>query len=221
MSIRIIIADVQPVVRAGLFSFFRDTDIEIVGEAWTVEQLLVRAAQLVPDVILLDTVFPDADGFEAASQLRQAEYKGAIIFFSTADRLSDFARAEAIAADSYLLKKTSRAELIRSLRLITGYEDFERHVTGERPFPGELRRVACLKQNRPASDSPFFPLTRREFQVLTHIAFGLSNKEIASSLGLSLDTVKEHVRNILRKLDAKDRTEAAVWAVRTGLIGQR
>lgn len=218
MSIRIVIADSQPVVRAGLFSFFRDTDIEIIGETWTAEQLLTRCPLLAPDVVLMDTIFPDADGFETASKLRQNGYKGAIIFFSDADRTFDFARAEAIAADSYLLKKTSRAELIRSLRLITGREDSNTTSTDERPFPGELRRVACLKRNRPISN-PFSPLTRRESQVLTHVAFGLSNKEIASSLGLSLDTVKEHVRNILRKLEVKDRTEAAVWAIRTGLIG--
>ena len=82
---------------------------------------------------------------------------------------------------------------------------------------GELRRVATTMANRVVTPDPDVPLTQREMQVLRHVALGLSNKEIAQSLTISVETVKEHVQNILRELAVNDRTQAAVWAVRRGL----
>lgn len=212
MPVRLVVADQRPVVRAGLFSFFSDGDVQIVDEAQTAEQLVAKTLVARPDVLLLDVNFPDQTGFEAVETLRAQRFDGRIVFFADVDQQAYFARALAVGADSYLLKKTSRAELARIVRTLgTGGTD-----PNGAPCSGELRRVASLLRRR--SVDPLNPLTARETQVLRHIAFGLSNKEIAASLQLSLDTVKEHVQNIMRKLDARDRAQAAVWAVRNKLI---
>jgi DNA-binding NarL/FixJ family response regulator len=109
-----------------------------------------------------------------------------------------------------MLKGCTRSELINS---ITGA------AAGQLPMKaGELRRVATTMANRLATADPDIPLTQRETQVLRHMALGLSNKEIAQSLTISVETVKEHVQNILRKIAVSDRTQAAVWAVRRGLV---
>ena len=212
MPVRLVVADQRPVVRAGLFSFFSDGDVQIVDEAQTAEQLVAKTLVARPDVLLLDVNFPDQTGFEAVETLKTQLYDGRIVFFADVDQQAYFARALAVGADSYLLKKTSRAELTRVVRTL-GTNALDPDVV---PCSGELRRVSSLLRRR--STDPLNPLTSRETQVLRHIAFGLSNKEIAASLQLSLDTVKEHVQNILRKLDARDRAQAAVWAVRNKLI---
>lgn len=210
MPVRLVVADPHPVVRAGLAAFFADADTQIVDEAQTGEQLVAKTLAAWPDVVLLDVKFPDQTGFEAVETLRARRYDGRIVFFSDVEQQASFARALAVGADSYLLKKTSRIELCRVVRALAADSD----VGIERS--GELRRVASLVRRRAVD--PTNPLTPRETQVLRCVALGLSNKEIAASLQLSLDTIKEHVQNILRKLDARDRAQAAVWAVRNRLI---
>jgi len=132
------------------------------------------------------------------------------VMLSTFDNPTYVARAVASGAHDYMLKGCNRQELIDS---ITGA------ATGQLPMrAGELRRVATTMANRVATPDPDIPLTQREMQVLRHMALGLSNKEIAKSLTISVETVKEHVQNILRKLAVSDRTQAAVWAVRRGIV---
>lgn len=209
MSVRLVVADFLPVVRAGLFSFFADSDVQIVDEAQTGEQAVAKTLAVWPDVLLLDVQFPDFSGFEAVETLRERRFDKRIVFFSRYEQPAYLARALAVGADSYLLKKASRTELLRVVRALA----VEENVAA---FAGELRRVAPTMRRRDVD--PSNPLTARETQVLRHIALGLSNKEIASALNLSVDTVKEHVQNILRKLEARDRAQAAVWAVRNKLV---
>ena len=120
--------------------------------------------------------------------------------------------AAAVGADARLLKTASQTEvvsLVRELALATTPEAAQK-------YSGDLRRVRRVMRLRQVD--PLSPLTARETQVLRHITLGLSNKEIAFSLKLSVDTVKEHVQNILRKLEVNDRAQAAVWAVRNKLV---
>ncbi len=228
MPIRLVIADPLPVSRAGLFSFFSGTDVHISGEAQTAKQTVSAVEQTWPDVLLLNTRFPDGTGFEAVETLRGGQFDRRVIFFTTDERQTSLARALAVGADSYLLQDISRADLLRVVRELAASEakvSYRRSALGvdasERldafgANVGELRRVSASLRRREID--PLNPLTIRETQVLRHIAMGLSNKEIASSLQLSLDTIKEHVQNILRKLDASDRTQAAVWAVQNKLV---
>lgn len=213
MPVRLLVADPQPVVRAGLFSFFNNSDVQIVDDAQTCEQTISKTLGADPDALMLEISFPDGSGFDAVQTLREENYRGKIVFFEATGRQTCLARALSAGADAYLLKSTPRAEIIACLQGLTRPAD---QVDPARDFSGELSRVSPLMRRR--SVDTLSPLTERESQVLRHIALGLSNKEIALSLKLSVDTVKEHVQNILRKLEVNDRTQAAVWAVRNKQI---
>ena len=209
MSIRTITADSQPVVRAGLLSFFRNTDFQIIDEAGTGEQTSQKVLRYRPELLLLDANFEDESAFETVRRIRTGGYEGRVVFYSGEDRDTFLARALASGSDCYLSKKMTGAELVRLLYLAV-----EQKVP---PYRGELERI-YTSMNTGKAESPFSPLTTRESQVLRQIALGLSNKEIAATLGIGFDTAKEHVRNILRKLEVRDRTEAAVWAIKNKYI---
>jgi DNA-binding NarL/FixJ family response regulator len=208
--IRIIIADDHEVVRCGLVSLLNDTDIEVVAEAVSGDEAIKLAKKYKPDVILLDVrMNPGTDGLVALEKIRADAPSVSCIMLTTFDNPTYVARAVASGAHDYVLKGCSRQELLDA---VIGA------ASGKLPMrSGELRRIATTMANRISTPDPDVPLTPREMQVLRHMALGLSNKEIAKSLTISVETVKEHVQNILRKLSVNDRTQAAVWAVRRGL----
>ena len=209
-SVRVVVADDHEVVRCGLVNLLDGTDVEIVAEASSGEAAVSLAMKHKPDVILLDIrMAPGKDGLKALENIRNDAPSVRCIMLTTFDNPTYIARAVASGAHDYILKGCSREELLES---ITGA------ASGQLPLrAGELRRVATTMANRVVTPDPDVPLTQREMQVLRHVALGLSNKEIAQSLTISVETVKEHVQNILRKLAVSDRTQAAVWAVRRGL----
>ena len=209
-SVRVVVADDHEVVRCGLVNLLDGTDVEIVAEASSGEAAVSLAMKHKPDVILLDIrMAPGNDGLKALENIRNDAPSVRCIMLTTFDNPTYIARAVASGAHDYILKGCSREELLES---ITGA------ASGQLPLrAGELRRVATTMANRVVTPDPDVPLTQREMQVLRHVALGLSNKEIAQSLTISVETVKEHVQNILRKLAVSDRTQAAVWAVRRGL----
>ena len=209
-SVRVVVADDHEVVRCGLVNLLDGTDVEIVAEASSGKAAVRLAMKHKPDVILLDIrMAPGNDGLKALEKIRNDAPTVRCIMLTSFDNPTYIARAVASGAHDYILKGCSREELLES---ITGA------ASGQLPLrAGELRRVATTMANRVVTPDPDVPLTQREMQVLRHVALGLSNKEIAQSLTISVETVKEHVQNILRKLAVNDRTQAAVWAVRRGL----
>ena len=209
-NVRIIVADDHEVVRNGLVSLLNGTDIEIVAEASTSEEVVSLACTHKPDVVLLDIrMAPGSGGLIALEKIRDEVPSVQCVMLTAFDNHTYIARAVAAGAHDYILKSCSRDELLDSIM---------NAASGQIPVrAGELRRVATTMSNRVATPDPDIPLTQREMQVLRHVALGLSNKEIAQSLTISVETVKEHVQNILRKLAVSDRTQAAVWAVRRGL----
>lgn len=129
---------------------------------------------------------------------------------STYDNPTYVARSVALGATDFVLKGSTRQELV---------DVITRAASGDEPLDTSvLRRVKRVMRRRHEREDDGIPLTNRELQVLRHVALGLSNREIGQSLGISIETVKEHVQNILRKLDVNDRTQAAVWAVRRGVV---
>lgn len=221
-TIRVIAADPHPVALAGIDAFFTKSGATLVAQTISGEETIAKTLELQPDVLLLETKFYDISGFEVAALLRAKGFQGKIVFFSTSDRQTHLARAIAAGADSYLFKSVTRDELMETVNALGRQGANKRRkqsvdlVETLGLYSGELRRAAPLMRRRSAD--PLNPLTSRETQILRHITLGLSNKEIAASLQLSLDTIKEHVQNILRKLDVDDRTQAAVWAVRNKLV---
>jgi DNA-binding NarL/FixJ family response regulator len=153
---------------------------------------------------------PETDGLDALERIRKDRPDQRVVVLSTYDNPTYVARAVALGASDYVLKGSSRSELVNAINAA---------ASGQPPTKsGELRRVQGAMATREPSKTDDVPLTQRELQVLRHIALGLSNKEIGRSLGISVETVKEHVQNILRKIAVVDRTQAAVWAVRKGLV---
>jgi DNA-binding NarL/FixJ family response regulator len=210
MSIKLLIADDHEVVRSGLKSLVAGTDIKVIAEAATGEAAVRLTLKHEPDVVLLDIRMPDGDGLNALGRIKLERPNMPVLILSTYDNPTYVARAVALGANGYLLKGASRDKLLEAIRLAAqGQTSWTRD---------ELRRVTgALATPRLAGDVEV-PLTQRESEVLRQLAHGLTNKEIALALHISYETVKEHVQHILRKIGVSDRTQAAVWAVRKGLV---
>jgi DNA-binding NarL/FixJ family response regulator len=209
MSISILVADDHQMVRSGLSGLFAETDINIIAEAADAKEAVAKTLSHKPDVVLLDVRMNDNSGLDALAEIKQHLPDTPIVILSTYDNPTYVARALALGASDYVTKGTGREDLICVIRAA---------ASGESPVESGLmfNIAATLGSKQPAGED--VPLTRRESQVLRHIALGLSNREIATSLNISIETVKEHVQNILRKVRVSDRTQAAVWAVRRALV---
>ncbi len=212
MSIKLIVADDHEVVRSGIGTLLEGSEVEIVALTGNVSETVSMTDSKHPDVVLLDVRLGEEDGLTALEQIRTQSPEVAVVMMSTYDNPTYVARAIALGATDYILKDSSRIAVLEAI---------QRAASRELPSESSiLRRVqATMQKRKDRSDSKDVPLTNRELQVLRHIALGLSNREIGTSLNISVETVKEHVQNILRKLDSTDRTAAAVWAVKSGLIG--
>ncbi|NQT38758.1 MAG: response regulator transcription factor [Planctomycetes bacterium] len=209
-NIKLLVADDHEVVRCGLRSLLAGTDIEIIGEVSTGESAVRFTLEQDPDVVLMDIRMPEGDGLTALGRIKLDKPEMPILMLSTFDNPTYIARSVALGASGYLLKGCTRDHLIQSIRTA---------ASGESAWTrDELRRVTgALATPRLAADVEV-PLTQRESEVLRQLAYGLTNKEIAQALHISYETVKEHVQHILRKIGVSDRTQAAVWAVRKGLV---
>jgi len=210
-TIRILIADDHAIVREGLRALI-DTErgMELVGEAADGVEAVLRAHSLQPDVILLDLVMPRKDGIEAIGEIKQENPEARILVltsFAEDDKVFPAIKAGAL---GYLLKDSSPQELLQAIRDVYRGES-SLHPTIARKVIGELNRPP---ENLPPTEEP---LTEREVEVLSLVARGLSNQEIADRLVVSERTVRTHVSNILGKLHLANRTQAALYAVREGL----
>lgn len=207
MGIRIMIVDDHAVVRQGLKMFLSmDSDIEIVGEATDGDQAVQLAAQLMPDVILMDLLMPRMDGVTAIGQIKRAYPDIEVIALTSV--LEDNAVVGAIRAGAigYLLKDTASDDLLRAIK-----------AASEGQVQLSPRAAARLMREVRAPESPE-KLTEREIDVLRLLAQGLANKQIAHSLGIGEKTIKSHVSNILAKLGVNSRTQAALYAASIGLV---
>ncbi len=216
-AIRVLIVDDHAVVREGLRTFLELQDgIEVVGEAGDGAAALEQAAALSPDVILMDLVMPRLDGVAAMRALRERSSPSRVIVltsFLDDDRLMPALQA---GAAGYLLKNVEPSELARAVR--TAGSD---RAMIDPTVAGRLLRT--LSEPGPsirpgAGADPGTTLTRREHEVLELIVAGRSNKRIARELGIAEKTVKTHVGHLMAKLGVTDRTQAALLAVRRGLV---
>ncbi|GIX00916.1 MAG: DNA-binding response regulator [Pirellulaceae bacterium] len=210
MSYALLIVDDHLVVRLGIRKILAGSNYQVVDEAASGEEALKKVAERRPDIVLLDVRLPSGDGLHVLGRLKLDYPDLPIVMYSSYDNPTYVARAVALGASGYVMKNEPRNVLLETLdSAIQGQPAWSRE---------ELRRVTgALATPRIVSDVEV-PLTQRESDVLRHMANGLTNKEIALALGISYETVKEHVQHILRKIGVTDRTQAAVWAVRKGLI---
>ena len=209
-NIRLLVADDHEVVRSGVRSLLEHTEITVVAEATTGAQAVELTFQHNPDLVMLDVRMPNGDGLTALGRIKLERPDIPVLLFSAYDNPTYIARAVALGASGYVLKTAEADRILTAIR---------KSATGEDIWTREeLRRVTgALSTPRLTADVEV-PLTQRESEVLRQLALGLTNKEIAQALGISYETVKEHVQHILRKVGVSDRTQAAVWAVRKGLV---
>ncbi|MBK1834449.1 response regulator [Roseibacillus ishigakijimensis] len=201
--LRILLVDDHIIVRIGTIeAIASEPTMEVVGELSGGENIVERYGDLRPDVVLMDYRLTGRDGVASTRDLLAAFPGARVLFLSVYDGEDDIGRALQAGAKGYLSKNAETEELLDAISTV---------ARGECYLPTELRNKLQRQQQRR-------PLTEREHEVLVLLVEGLSNKEIGDRLSLSLATVKLHISNLLAKLDVEDRTQAAVTAVRRGLI---
>jgi DNA-binding NarL/FixJ family response regulator len=202
-SIRILIVDDHPVVRAGLVSMLgMQAEIEVVGAAEDGAEALAMARQTSPDVLLLDLRMPGMSGVDTLLALKATDKSVRVIILTNYETDEDIYRAVQAGAQGYLLKNTTLREMVDAIRTV--------HA-GKRYIPRHI--AARLAERMVRTD-----LTARELEILKMLSKGPTNKQIGHALGISDNTVRNHVLRIIEKLEVSDRTEAATTAIQRGLI---
>lgn len=210
MSIRLLIADDHLMTRTGIKKMIEGTDIKIIAECADGVEVVTQTLKLKPDVVLMDIHMPERDGLNALGRIKVENPEMPVIIYSGLDNPTYIARAVALGANGYLMKGGSAKDLVAAIKVA---------ATGENTWTRtELRRVTgALAILRPGVTLEV-PLTQREIQIVELICDGMTNKQIGDELEISCETVKEHVQHVLRKIGVTDRTQAAVWAIRRGLV---
>jgi two-component system, NarL family, response regulator len=202
-SIAVLVVDDHPVVRDGLNAMISaETDMSVAGEAGSGMEGVEAYARLRPSVVLMDLLLPDISGVEAIRRICQRAPNARILVLTTVDTDEDIYRALEAGARGYLFKDMVRRELIQAIRDV---------ASGQRYIPA---RVGI----RIAESLPRPDISAREVEVLKLVASGFKNKEVAARLGVSEATANGHVKHIIAKLNASDRTHAVTLALRRGII---
>jgi two-component system, NarL family, response regulator LiaR len=209
--IRVLIVDDHTIVRKGIRALLAEIEgFEVVGEAGDGQAAIAQAASLQPDVILMDLAMPKMDGIEAIRQIKLSQPESRILVmtsFATDDKVFPAIKAGAL---GYLLKESAPEELVQAIRQIH---------RGESSLHPAIARKVLQEITQPSARPPTpNPLTEREGEVLRLVAQGLSNQDIAEKLNISDPTVRTHVSNILGKLQLATRIQAALYALREGLV---
>jgi DNA-binding NarL/FixJ family response regulator len=213
MSIRVLVADDQSMVRAGFRMLLsQEQDIEVVAEASNGREAVEKAARFRPTVVLMDIRMPELDGLEATRRILAADNAARILILTTFDLDEYVYEALRAGASGFVLKDDPPEQLLSAIRIVAGGEALL--------SPAITKRVIeqFARAPRPAPPSGIEELTDRELDVFRLIARGLSNAEIGQELYISDTTVKTHITHILQKLDLRDRVQAVVLAHETRLF---
>jgi DNA-binding NarL/FixJ family response regulator len=221
-KIRVLIVDDHPFFRQGLREVLStQPDLEVVGEASDGEEALRLARALSPRVVLMDVNLPTINGLQVARQLRQEVPGACAVVLTGYDDDEQVFHAIHAGAHGYFPKDVTPDKLINAVREV----DSGRYVINDLTMDAAQLAPWLLKQTERfgvveggLGDDAFIPLSPREMEILQYITRGMSNKEIAHHLGISHQTVKNHMTSILRKLHVEDRTQAAVYALRRGWV---
>jgi DNA-binding NarL/FixJ family response regulator len=218
-EIRVVVVDDHPLFRQGVVNAMSfEDDIVVIGEADNGDDALPMIEKLQPQVAILDVNLPGLNGLVLTRKIVEKKWPTHVILLTAYDDLEQVIHAMRSGASAYQAKHVKPEDLVNIVRLAAA----GKYIVGE-----EILNKAGLDRwlqshtegaARPYSDpgEPFHPLSNREMEVLAHLTRGMSNKEIARVLGISHQTVKNHVTSILRKLGVDDRTQAAVYALRRG-----
>ncbi len=216
-----LIVDDHPLFRQGVrFALDAESDIEVIGEASDGDQAIRMASELAPDVVLSDINIPGPDGVEIVRSLKPMLPHTSVVLMTAYDDEDQLFDAVRVGAAAYFLKDLGPQELMDSIRRVAAGEYLINEAVLTKPLVASrvLKQFNELPEAEHDVEPLFVPLSNREIEVLERIASGNSNKEIARALGISDQTVKNHITSILRKLAVNDRTQAVVYAIRHGWI---
>ncbi len=210
MPLRIVVADDHPAITSGISSALRNRGVEVVENVRDANLLGTGFKQHQPDVLVMEVRLGGKDALKHLEKLQEEFPAARVVVYSAFSDPTHIARAAALGCNDYILKTASLEDLLSAIK----------NAAAGTPAPENSLLVSTKKKMKRSISrrDTDIPLTNRELEVLRHVAMGLSNREIGKSLGISVETVKEHVQNILRKLDVNDRTQAAVLAVKRGFV---
>lgn len=219
--IHVLVVDDHPLFRRGIvWSLDSESDIDVVGEASGGQEAIQMADNLAPDVMILDINLPEVNGIEVARIVKRRNPRVGVVMVTMHEDDEQLFNAIRVGAAAYCTKDVDPAQVVGIIRRVARGEYLINENVLSHPFVAsrvldQFRELARIDQT---SDSVFSPLTPREVEILDCVARGNSNKEIASILGISDQTVKNHITSILRKLQVNDRTQAVIYALRHGWI---
>ncbi len=215
-TVRLVVADDHPLVREGLGRILTGTGLVIAGEAATGSQAVEVVRKVNPDVVLLDIRMPDMDGLAALREIKRENPEIPVIMLTAYDEPAWLVQAIAYGAAGYLLKTMARDDLVASIKAV---------ISGDGLMdPARLSSVVQRLGTETVEPTSALvgdvdALTAREKEVLALVTEGLTNQQIAEVLGVAASTIKSHVQNVILKLGASDRTQAAVMAVKAKMVG--
>ena len=211
MSIKVMLTDDHAFMREGIKHLLEfDGSIEVIEEASDGIECLQKLEKIHPDILLLDINMPEMNGIEVLEELKRREDPLKVLILTVHSEVEYLVKAVDIGANGYILKDSGSSELKQAINVIMSGESYIQ--------PSLLPALNSRLINRDVDQDKLQTLTKRELEILTQVAGGMFNKEIAVNLNISERTVKNHISNIFRKIDVSDRTQAAVFAIRNNIV---
>lgn len=211
MSIKVMLTDDHALMREGIKHLLEfDGSIEVIEEASDGIECLQKLEKVHPDILLLDINMPEMNGIEVLEELKRREDPLKVLILTVHSEVEYLVKAVDIGANGYILKDSGSSELKQAINVIMSGESYIQ--------PSLLPALNSRLINRDVDQDKLQTLTKRELEILTQVAGGMFNKEIAVNLNISERTVKNHISNIFRKIDVSDRTQAAVFAIRNNIV---
>lgn len=211
MSVKVMLADDHALMREGIKHLLEfDGSIEVIEEANNGIECLKKLDNIDPDILLLDINMPDMNGIEVLEELKKMNNPVKVLMLTVHSEVEYLIRAIDIGANGYILKDSGSVELKQAINVIM--------TDGSYIQPSLLPALNSRLINRDIDKEKLDSLTKREIEILTQVAGGMFNKEIANNLDISERTVKNHISNIFKKIDVSDRTQAAVFAIKNNVV---
>ncbi len=211
MSIKVMIADDHALVREGIKHLLEyDNSIEVIAEASDGYECIKKLMEITPDVLLLDINMPQLNGLEVLERLKKEHVYIKTLILTVHNEIEYLVKAIEIGASGYILKDSGSVELKQAINIIFEGDSYIQ--------PSLLPALNSRLINKNDEKEKLKSLTKRELEILTQVASGMFNKEIAMSLNISERTVKNHLSNIFKKIDVSDRTQAAVFAIKNNIV---